>query len=79
MLDSGSRERSKTYVMNTQWMCGFPDKLVVASLDGYLHRRVLRRRGSGRYLPRQAGRLPIPARTIVSDEAIAIALTSFET
>jgi len=22
--------------MNTQWMCGFPDKLVVASLDGYL-------------------------------------------
>ena len=26
----------KTYVMNTQWMCGFPDKLVVASLDGYL-------------------------------------------
>ena len=22
--------------MNTQWMSGFPDKLVVASLDGYL-------------------------------------------
>ena len=36
MLDACSRERSKTYVMSTQWMCGFPDKLVVASLDGNL-------------------------------------------
>lgn len=34
-LDAAAGE-VKTYVMNTQWMCGFPDKLVVASLDGYL-------------------------------------------
>ena len=34
-LDEAAKE-IKTYVMNTQWMCGFPDKLVVASLDGYL-------------------------------------------
>lgn len=26
----------KDYIMNMQWMCGFPDKLVVASVDGYL-------------------------------------------
>ena len=39
-LDAGQLDAAggevKTYVMNTQWMCGFPDKLVVASLDGYL-------------------------------------------
>ena len=34
-LDAAAGE-VKTYVMNTQWMCGFPDKLVVASLGGYL-------------------------------------------
>lgn len=26
----------KEYVMNKQWMCGFPDKLIVASVGGYL-------------------------------------------
>lgn len=26
----------KTYIMSKQWMCGFPDKLVVASVGDYL-------------------------------------------
>ena len=26
----------KTYVMNTQWMCGFPDKLIVVSVGNYI-------------------------------------------
>ena len=34
-LDAAAGE-VKTYVMNTQWMCGFPDKLVVASAGGCL-------------------------------------------
>lgn len=29
-------EEVQQYVMGKQWMCGFPDKLVVASVDGYL-------------------------------------------
>lgn len=34
-LDAAGGE-VKTYVMNTQWMCGFPDKLVVAGVGSYL-------------------------------------------
>ena len=26
----------KEYVMGKQWMCGFPDKLIVVSVDNYL-------------------------------------------
>ena len=34
-LDEAAKE-IRDYIMAKQWMCGFPDKLVVASLDGYL-------------------------------------------
>ena len=29
-------EKVAQNIQSRQWMCGFPDKLVVASLDGYL-------------------------------------------
>ncbi len=34
-LDAAAGE-VKTYVMNKHWMCGFPDKLVVAKTGGYV-------------------------------------------
>jgi len=34
-LDAAAGE-VKTYVMNTQWMCGFPDKLVILTLGDYV-------------------------------------------
>ena len=34
-LDEAAKE-IKDYIMAKQWMCGFPDKLVVVSIDSYL-------------------------------------------
>ena len=34
-LDEAAKE-IKDYIMAKQWMCGFPDKLVVVSVDSYL-------------------------------------------
>ena len=34
-LDEAAKE-IRDYIMAKQWMCGFPDKLIVVSVDNYL-------------------------------------------
>ena len=60
----------KTYVMNTQWMCGFPDKLIVVSVGNYIVECFGAEDLVNTFRDKLAA--AYPSANVITDEAIAI-------
>ena len=68
-LDAAAGE-VKTYVMNTQWMCGFPDKLIVVSVGNYIVECFGAEDLVNTFRDKLAA--AYPSANVITDEAIAI-------